>query len=218
MPKCAICKTKFHPQNSSLEKTCQNQECKFDYAMKVVEKNRKEKEKAAKQEWKAQKAVLTESARKKSWYESQLEREVRTIIRLIDKNCPCIACGTYDTIRWDAGHYHSSGGSRYIRYHADNIFISCYTCNCRKGGNQTGMKLNIDRVFGSEYREKVDFYILQTKPLHLSIPELKDKIVIARLLVKEFEAAEKMGVVLPRNAAQRLEMREYVNKRLEIYK
>jgi hypothetical protein len=216
MKKCVICKQPFTPINSSLEKACPESDCRFKYAMKVVAANRAKKEKSDRKERAKKKVELREATKSKSDYEGELEKHVRKLIRLVDYGCPCVGCGTKETIRWDAGHYHSSGGSRYIRYHALNIWISCYRCNCRKGGNPTGMILNIEKLFGSEVREFVNFRILQTKALHLSIPDLKEKIIEARLLVKEFEAAN-MALTSPRNSEQRIEMRDYINKRLNIY-
>lgn len=211
MKKCAICKKGFEPVQSSLEKVCSNSDCRFKYAMMVVEKNRKEKVKVAKRQSLKEKEVLKEAIKSKSDYLKELQKFMNLICRLIDKDCTCISCGKFCK-KPQGGHYLSVGANPYLRFNLMNIWQQCYSCNCELSGNLLNYQKGLKKHFG--IIEVLDLEL--SKPLHLSIPELKEKIVESRLLVKEFEAANKM-VQLPRNASERLEMREYVNKRMNIY-
>lgn len=213
MKKCAICKTPFEPVFNSLEKVCLNSDCRFKYAMMVVEKNRKEKERTAKKEWSKTKEIYRTNTKKKSHYEKDLEKEINKICRLIDAGCTCISCNSKDAN--EAGHFMSVGSMPKLRYHLFNLWVQCRQCNGPKGGNPVWYRLVLNTIYGSKLLKTIDA-LVQIGPLNLSIPELKEKITEARLLVKEFEAANKM-VQLPRNAAERLEMREYVNSRMNIY-
>ena len=213
MKKCAICKKGFKPVQSSLEKVCSNSDCRFKYAMMVVEKNRKEKERTAKKEWSKTKEIYRANTKKKSNYEKDLEKEINKLCRLIDAGCSCISCNSKDAN--EAGHFMSVGSMPKLRYHLFNLWVQCRQCNGPKGSNGTIYRINLRSIYGPEFLNNLDS-LVQIGPLNLSIPELKEKIIEARLLVKEFEAANKM-VQLPRNASERLEMREYVNTRMNIY-
>lgn len=216
MKKCAICKEPFEPVFSSLEKWCSNpdKDCQFEYAMQVVEKNRKQKELAAKKEWSKTKEIYRDNTKKKSHYEKDLEKEINKLCRLIDAGCSCISCNS--KYANEAGHFMSVGSMPKLRYHLFNLWVQCRQCNGPKGSNGTIYRINLRSIYGPEFLNNLDA-LVQIGPLNLSIPELKEKTTEARLLVKEFEAANKM-VQLPRNASERLEMREYVNKRMKIYK
>lgn len=219
MKKCAICKEPFEPVFSSLEKWCSNpdKDCQFEYAMQVVEKNRKQKELAAKKEWTETKKVYRDNTKKKSEYEAELQVKVNKLARLIDAGCGCTSCGTHNTVRWDGGHFHSVGAASSIRYNLFNIYIQCgIQCNGFKGGNQTAYAEMLGKIFGQKHREFVQFELMQTPAIKLSIGDFKRLNTEANLLIKEFEAANKL-VQLPRNASERLEMREYVNSRMKIY-
>ena len=58
MPKCTICKTKFKPIFSTLEKTCQDIDCKVKYSMQVVAKQKAKVLNDAKKEWNVKKRIL----------------------------------------------------------------------------------------------------------------------------------------------------------------
>lgn len=45
MAKCYVCKNKFTPIRSSLEKTCQEIDCRAQWAMQVVEKQKQKQAK-----------------------------------------------------------------------------------------------------------------------------------------------------------------------------
>jgi len=205
MKKCVICKTKFTPINSSLEKWC----CP-DHGYLY---SKQQKEKADRKEWSKKKVELREATKKKSEYEKDLEKLVNKLCRLVDIGQKCISCGSNDAIH--AGHFASVGSMPYLRYNLFNLFPQCYQCNVKKGGNVAWYRINLTQTFGTEFISMLDG-LFQTKALHLSIGDLKEKIIEARLLVKEFEAAN-MALTHPRNSEQRIEMRKYINKRLNIY-
>lgn len=196
---CKICKVRYTPEYSSLMALC-SPECIFKYHRYLKEKNEK---KATK--------VLKDSLKTKSDYEKILQILINQIVRLIDKDCPCIATGSF-TGKMNAGHYTSVGSNPTIRFHLDNIHIQSEHSNSFKGGDLLKYQDGLKRVYGKEYFEYVDS-LRQMKPIKLNIDELKEKIKIAREISKELK--EKNCIY---STSERLALRTYFNEQLGIYK
>jgi len=205
MKKCVICKQPFTPINSSLEKWC----CP-DHGYLY---SKQQKEKADRKEWSKKKVELREATKKKSEYEKDLEKLVNKLCRLVDLGQKCISCGSVHAN--EAGHFMSVGSMPKLRFHLFNLWLQCRQCNGPKGSNGTIYRINLRTMYGSTFLDNLD-NLVKIAPLHLSIPDLKEKIIESRLLVKEFEAAN-LALTHPRNSVERIEMRKYINKRLNIY-
>ncbi len=73
-------------------------------------------------------------------------------IRERDKHENCISCGKHINGVRHASHYLSAGGHSNVRYHEDNVWVSCYKCNVMLSGNQVEYrkrlidKIGIERV------------------------------------------------------------------------
>ena len=160
---------------------------------------------ARKKEAKAKK----ESIRKKSWYEGKLQDEVNAIVRLIDTEKGCISCdhgwNGKVTRQFHAGHRKSVGGHPSIRYHFSNIFKQCSICNNWKSGNERAFDSGIKRIYGAKNLQIVQSLESKYPSIHLSITELKEKIIIARQLKKEILSGKHFS-------------RKELNDRLGIYK
>jgi hypothetical protein len=65
----------------------------------------------------------------------EAERVTNELVRLRDWGKPCITCGTWDTVQWEAGHFKSVGAFPELRYDLSNIHKQCHRCNCNLGGN-----------------------------------------------------------------------------------
>lgn len=201
MKKCSICKEKFEPRFSSLQKTCEKPEC-------VLANHKASKEKA----WAKEKKERKENLMTHGDWENMLQVEMNKIARLIDKDHPCMSCQGR-TLKPQGGHLRSVGSASNIRFHLENIWLQCYSCNEEKSGNVNGYDDGLIKTFGKEYHEHVKFEIMRTnQSIKLSIPELKEAITEARKIVRELE---KTGLVYPNE--MRIALRKSYNKRLGIY-
>ncbi|MGC0862094.1 recombination protein NinG, partial [Pantoea agglomerans] len=60
-----------------------------------------------------------------------------------DRDLPCISCGTWETVQWEAGHYRSRGAASHLRYNEDNLAKQCHRCNVQLSGNQQQYRINL---------------------------------------------------------------------------
>ncbi len=114
--KCKNCGEPFVPKYSSLEKYCGAEDCRVKYALEVVAKQKLAQKKQAEKKWKIQKADLKEST---SNWKHKLQVEVNKIVRLIDRDLPCLA--RKQGGKMQAGHIYSRGSNPTVRYNLHNI-------------------------------------------------------------------------------------------------
>ena len=212
MPKCQICKEKFTPKFSSFEKTCQEIDCKTQWAMSEVKKQKTAKEKKVKQDWNKEKLEMKEKLKTLSDWSSDLQREVNSIVRELDKDHPCISSQRSLGKSFDAGHLFSRGGNPQIRYHFFNIFAQSVHDNQWKSGNALDFVDGIEKTFGTEIKD----YCLSLKglpPLKLSIEEIKEAIPKARSILKWLKLQNRKFTL-----EERIELRRKFNQDLGIYK
>ncbi len=155
LKKCPICKTYYTPW-SSTQKTCHNGQCGLAFsrqqkAEKAAREMRKQ-ERLKRAEWNKRKADLKPL---KHW-EDLTQRVVNDFIRLRDKDLPCISCGTWETVRWEAGHYRSRGKASHLRYNEDNIHKQCHNCNVQLSGNQQQYRINLIAKIGTQRVEALE--------------------------------------------------------------
>ena len=145
-------------------------------------------------ESKKEQAKKKEENRKKSYFEKQLETEVNTIVRLIDHDKGCISC----THGWEsnftrqghAGHRLSVGSNPTLRYHLFNIFLQCSICNDILSANEREYDKGIVRIYGPGMLDFIKSLPGRFPSIHLSIDELKEKIIIARKIIKEIHSGK----------------------------
>ena len=145
-------------------------------------------------ESKKEQAKKKDANRKKSYFEKQLETEVNTIVRLIDAEKGCISCSH----GWDsdftrqahAGHHISVGSNPTLRYNMFNIWKQCSICNNHKHANDREYDKGIARIYGPGMLEYVNSLPGRFPSIHLSIDELKEKIIIARKIIKEIHSGK----------------------------
>jgi len=111
----------------------------------------------------------------------------------------------------NAGHRFSIGSSIPLRYNLHIIHIQSEHSNNFKGGDNDRYDDGLIKVYGQEYRDYIHT-LRQTKPLHLTIETIKEKIIIAKLIKKEL--IELNNTYTP---TERIELRHEYNKRLGIY-
>lgn len=78
-----------------------------------------------------------------------VQKKVNAYIRARDAGEPCLACGKVDIVP-HASHYISQGSSGALRYHPDNIHVTCNTCNLFKHGNLIEYRIGLVNKIGED--------------------------------------------------------------------
>ncbi|QKJ88037.1 Recombination protein NinG [Paramixta manurensis] len=141
---CKSCKNKFIPSRP-LQFVCSGP-CAYQFQKRQKENQQKQAEAKSRREWRERKAKLKPL---KHW-EDLTQRVVNDYIRERDKELPCISCGTWETVQWEAGHYRSRGKASHIRYNEDNISKQCHRCNVQLSGNQQQYRINLIEKIGPQ--------------------------------------------------------------------
>lgn len=195
--KCKICREPFTPQRPL------QMVCGILCANKYLAKRKEVKEKKDLSEMK--KSLLTHKD-----YQLILEPLINKIVRIIDYGQSCISCKRNG--KPQAGHYHSKGSNNSIRFNLHNIHIQDYRCNVELSGNISGYNVGLIDIYGKDYKEYVEIGMVKEYPMiKLSIDELKEKIKIAKEIIKELEVE---NIYTP---LERIKLRNYYNLKLGIY-
>lgn len=140
------------------------------------------KERAA---WRQRKAAVKPL---KHW-EDLTQRVVNDYIRERDASQPCISCGTFNTVQWEAGHYRSRGKASHLRFNEDNIHKQCHHCNVALSANQQQYRLGLIEKIGTERVEALEN---NNTPHRYTIEELetirRHYSALRRKLIKNREA------------------------------
>lgn len=202
--RCAECKNEFTPIKP-LQKYC-GPVCFWEAGKKKLAL----KEKKENQEWKEKEKEKLMSL---TDWKDKLQIEINKIVHLIDKGQPCIASQA-TKCQFHAGHYVSRGSNDTIRFNLHNIHKQAAQSNAghMKSGDTINYQDGLKRVYGLEYFEMVES-LRKIPPIKLTIEDLKDKIVIARLIIKDLKSWANTY-----DAKERIEMRVELNFRLGIYK
>ena len=211
---CKFCRNKFEQKifnyrycESTPECKQAGTEAKNILIKKAMEKVKLSKEKNARQETK----VLREKLKTLSDFKNDLQKEINLIVRLIDFNHPCISSGRPLGKSYDAGHFLGRQAYPEVRYHLMNIYAQSVEQNQYKSGNVIGFMEGLEQVFGKEHLESV--MALKSYPaLRITVEEIKDKISIARSIVKWIKLQEREFTT-----NERLELRKKFNETLGIY-
>lgn len=146
--KCPICAAEYIPR-SSRQKVCHDYQCAIVFNRQADAARLEKAERASLRKRKADSKPL------KHW-EDMTQRVVNDFIRERDRNLPCISCGTWHTVQWEAGHYRSRGKASHLRYNEDNISKQCHRCNVQLSGNQQQYRINLITKIGSQRVEALD--------------------------------------------------------------
>ncbi len=119
---------------------------------KKREKQAQAKEKKERAPWRKRKAAVKPL---RHW-EDMTQRVVNDYIRERDHDLPCISCGTFETVQWEAGHYRSRGKASHLRYNEDNIHKQCHHCNVQMSGNQQQYRIALVEKIGAERVEALE--------------------------------------------------------------
>ncbi|HAH9785240.1 TPA: recombination protein NinG [Escherichia coli] len=161
--KCANkeCRQWFHPVRDT------QTVCGYECASAVgTEQTRKAREDAKRKESAKQRA--TEKKERAAWrqrkaavkplkhWEDLTQRVVNDYIRERDHDLPCISCGTFDTVQWDAGHYRTTAAAPQLRFDERNIHKQCVVCNQHKSGNLVPYRVELINRIGQEAVDEIE--------------------------------------------------------------
>jgi len=189
--------------------------CRYEFYMtdergKIEFAKRKLKNHTVKE--KAFKSDLRQKLKTNADYVKDLQKEINTIVRLIDRGSQCISTLKPLNAKFDAGHFYSCGSNPSLRFHLDNIHAQSVYANQYLSGDQMNYLNGLKRVYGTEYKNHVIDLKRKYPILKLTIDELKEKIVIAKSIV--FKLKFEFRTL---DNKERLKLREIYNEKLGIY-
>jgi len=153
-----------------------------------------------------------ESLKTLSDYSKELQKEINTIVRLIDKGFICISSQKPLNDKYDAGHFYSVGSNPTLRFNLLNIYAQSVYANQYLSGDQINFINGIKGNYGSGLKSIVLRLKSDYKVIKLSKEDLKEKIIIARSIVKHLKIENKTY-----NSVERIELRKKFNKMIGIY-
>ena len=146
-------------------------------------KQNKAKQKAAKNQHKADK----ERIKPKSKWLSELQALVNKYVRLRDCAQGCISCDKPSSWsgQWHASHYYSRGHSASLRFNLWNIHKGCSVCNSHLSGNIGEYTPGLIAKIGND---RYEFLVRnKSKPASYDVEWIKRAIIVFRKLIKREE-------------------------------
>lgn len=174
--KCKCCPEKFIPRTTT--QTVCSPKCALQLAKQLSSRKQKQQEKAERAAWNKRKADVKPL---KHW-EDATQRVVNDYIRERDRDLPCISCGTWVTVQWEAGHFRSRGAASHLRYNEDNIHKQCHRCNAELSSNAIPYRAALVVKIGSERVEALEN---NNTPHRYTREELKSIRMHYRALMRE---------------------------------
>jgi hypothetical protein len=205
---CKVCKTKYTP-TKPLQKVC-NPLCAIEYSkihlpkVKMTEANNKRKENKAK----------LKDLENLSYWKKILQAQVNLIVRLIDKDCPCISSGRAYRTDDQAGHFYSVGSTPALRFNLLNLWSQSIRDNMHNSGNLLNYR---EQLVKFDIIDLIEEQRLKYPTLKVSIEEIKEAIQNAKSVILELKM-KNQEELLPRTTEKRVELRLKYQKRLNIYK
>jgi hypothetical protein len=205
MKKCKSCGKQFEPSNTI------QAVCGLKCALKVSAAKTKQKATEKKQ----LNLKLKESLKTLGEFKKELQIEVNKIVRLIDAECSCLACGV-NNAKVDASHFRGVGAWDNLRFNLHNIYSGCARCNTYQNGNLIKFREGIVKTFGESQMAFMDDLNVIYPSIKLNKDELAERTKTAKKIVKELIELNK-SAKLPRNAEERIALRTKFNTQLRIY-
>jgi hypothetical protein len=164
--RCKNCREKFEPIRFN-HKYCLKDEC-IKAFVEEVKVN----------QWKTTKKRMKEDLKTLQDWLKEAQTIFNKFIRLRDNGLTCVSCGKPINGVKHASHYLSSGGHSAVRFHEDNVWVSCYKCNVMLSGNQIEYRKSLIKKIGVERVEWLEENGNKVKKWN--IEELKE-------LIKEYK-------------------------------
>jgi len=142
-------------------------------------------------------------------YSAELQKKVNEIVRILDKGQPCLAKGIHAK-QMHAGHIYSRGSNRSMRYNLHNIHRQSAQSNHFQ--NEDGLlREGLTKEYGTDYFDFIG-ELRETPALKFANHEYNTLYRNACSIVNKLRAEGKTY-----NRAQRIEMRNKLNLKLNIY-
>lgn len=140
MPRCKHCKEKFDAVVFN-QKYCFKDDCVKAFNLSTWNKRKqvKKKDLLTVQDW----LKLAQQA-------------FNGFIRERDKGKPCISCLNPNPKKFNAGHFYSSGGHKYLTFDESNVHGQCEHCNSFLSGNLHEYRKNIVDRIGVDELSRLD--------------------------------------------------------------
>jgi hypothetical protein len=221
--KCKVCGDPCVQYNTLKKPVCSKIECIMEYTKGARERAVNKFVKEKKDKDKAELDAMRERSKPHSYWEGKLEEEIRAIVRLIDAKTVCLGCeavmyGRHQELQGGdneahAAHRWAKGSYNNLRYNLMNIFLMGACCNRHNGGSLDEYDEGLNRVYGEGVASHVKEELRALYPtVKLMIPEIKEKIEIARKIKSELK---KLDMEYP--PKMRIELRREYNLRIGIY-
>jgi len=132
----------------------------------LAEKGRKIRIKEKTKEFKLRKEKL----KSRTDFQEEAQKSFNVFIRERDKNLPCISCGTFRALQWDAGHYEKTSSHPELRFEELNCHKQCSRCNDHLHGNDKEYRKELINRIGIE---KVEWLEGPHEPKKYTVDDLK---------------------------------------------
>jgi hypothetical protein len=162
--RCKNCREKFEPIRFN-HKFCLKDEC-IKAFVEEVKVN----------QWKTTKKRMKNDLKTTQDWLKETQTIFNKYVRLRDSGLNCISCDKPINGVKHASHYLSSGGHSAVRFHEDNVWVSCYKCNVMLSGNQIEYRKRLIKKIGVERVEWLEENGSEVKKW--TIDELKELINI----------------------------------------
>lgn len=186
--------------------------CSYECSVKYSKELKDKAEKKDKLNWQKEKKNRTDELKTHSDWSKELQIEVNTIVRLIDKGAPCISSLRNGNEQMQGGHRFSCGAFPQLRFNLFNIHGQTASENMYNSGNPDGYDHGLSCIYGDKYLKEVHGLKKKYPILKLSIPELIHAKARAKKIVKGLK--ELNATFTPE---QRIELRRKYNKFLGLY-
>lgn len=176
LKKCKECGSGFVPQRP-LQYLC-SPICAINYTRKQTEK------KIAKDWQKEKKERKTALMSRKDWLDLA-QKVFNTFIRKRDQGKPCYMCQKPINGVIHACHYLNQGNHSFVRFHEDNVWAGCYSCNVMLSGNLIEFRKVLLKTIGEERLQWLEDNGSQVKKWE--IEEIKEIIKIYKEKTKQLK-------------------------------
>jgi hypothetical protein len=158
------------------------------------------------------KSDLRQKLKTLSDYHKELQKEINTLVRTIDKGGLCISSQKPLNDKFDAGHFYSVGSNPSLRYHLDNIHAQSVYSNQHLSGDQINFLFGLELTYGPEYKDFVLELKRKYQVLKLTSDQLSEKTKLVKEIIKELRTNDKVY-----SGPDRLLLRKEFNERIGIY-
>jgi ribosomal protein L37AE/L43A len=199
--KCRFCK-KDYVKTNPMFTWCSN-DCAFELSKIIMDKQKRQALIKQRQNTKIEKEKL----KTKGNYIKELQTVFNRLIRLIDKDQPCIARNYKSDERsnmWDAGHLYSTGSVPALRFWAHNVHKQSKASNRDKGGDPMLYQENLVIRYGQKYLQN----LVIARKLFIKMNWSKEQLYKSKIECLLIEREIKSGKAITRDE---------INARLELY-